>query len=135
MGMGVGMITVFVANFTLGGFETVLVAPEFVVILHERADLGPVSALMSRSLSVYSLCLSAGCRGRQMSWLQGGIGLAEKQLSKVGKTVYSMIDVMLGHSTILCGHSKMPESIQAMELVVHGDRVEGTTALVGFLRG
>ena len=49
--------------------------------------------------------------------------------------MYGMIDVVLGHSTVLGGHSETSESVQAMELVVHGDCVEGTTVLVGLLRG
>jgi hypothetical protein len=133
--MGVGVIVVFVVSLSLAGFEVILVFPEFVVVLHERANLGPISALMSRPFSVHSLSLSTGHRGRQTSWFQRGIGLTEKQLSEVGKTVYGMIDVVLGHSTVLGGHSETSESIQAMELVVHGDCVEGTTVLIGLLRG
>lgn len=90
---------------------------------------------MSCPFSVYSLGLSTGHRGRQTSRFQGGICLTKKQLSEVGKTVYGMIDVVLGHSTVLGGHGETSESIQTMELVVHGDCVEGATTFVGFLRG
>lgn len=49
--------------------------------------------------------------------------------------MYGMIDVVLGHGTVLCGHGETSESVQAMELVVHGDCIERATILVGFLRG
>jgi len=130
--MSVGVIVVGLA---LAGFEMILVFPEFVVALDERANLGPIFALVGRSFSIHSLGLSAGHRGRQTSWFQGSVGLTKKQLSEVGKTMDSVIDIVLGHGTVLCGHSETSESVQAMKLVVHGDRVERTTVLVGFLRG
>ena len=46
-----------------------------------------------------------------------------------------VIDVVLRHCTVLGGHSETSESVQAVKLVVHGNRVERTTALVGLFRG
>ena len=135
MRVNMGVIIVFVVGLALACFEMIAGFPELVVVLHERANLSPISALVGRPFTVHSLGLSTGHRGCQTSWFQSGIGLTEKQLSKVGKTVYGMIDVVLGHSTVFGGHSEPSESVQAMELVVHGDCVERATVLVGFLRG
>jgi len=90
---------------------------------------------VGRTLSIYGLGLSTGYRGRQTSWFQCGIGLAEKQLSEVGKTVNGVIDVVLGHSPVLGGDSEASETIQAMKLMVHGDCVERTAVLISLLRG
>ena len=130
-----GVIAVRVAGLALAGFKAILVFPELVVVFHEPANLCPISALVGRTLSIHSLGLSTSHRGRQTSRLQGGIGLTEKQLSEVGETMNGVIDIVLGHGTVLGGHSEAPEPVQAMKLVVHGNRIERTTVLVGFLRG
>ena len=46
-----------------------------------------------------------------------------------------MVDVVLCHCTVLGGHGEASEPVQAVKLVVHGDRVERTTALVSLFRG
>ena len=61
--------------------------------------------------------------------------MTEKQLPEVGKTVNGVVDVVLCHGTVLGGHREASESVQAMKLVVHGDRVERATGLVGLFRG
>ena len=47
----------------------------------------------------------------------------------------SMVDVVLRYGIIQGGHGETPEPVQAMKLVIHGDCVERTAALVSFFRG
>ena len=62
--MGVGVVGVRVISLALAGFEMVLVFPELVIFLHERANLSPVSTLVSRAFSVHGLGLSTRDRRR-----------------------------------------------------------------------
>lgn len=62
--MSVVVAVVCVVSLALAGLEMIVMFPELVIFLHERANLGPISALVGRAFPVHRLGRSTGDRCR-----------------------------------------------------------------------